>query len=48
MIKTFDMSVVFADGTTRIHYNLSRVAVKRYRQHYVDGLLATHVLLTTH
>lgn len=48
MIKTFDMKVIFADGSTRVHYNLSHVAVKRYRQHYVDGLFATHILLTSH
>ena len=46
MINTFNLKITFADGSTKEHRNISRVAVDHYRQYYIDGLLATHIVIT--
>lgn len=44
MIKTYDMDVAFVDGTTKHFTNLSRVAVKRYKQHF-EYTLCVHFIV---
>lgn len=52
MIKTFDLHVQYIDGTVKHYTNLSRVAVKRYKEYFEDKILVNMILvkdpLTSH
>jgi len=37
MIKTYDMHILYIDGTVKHYTNLSRVAVKHYKDYFNSG-----------
>lgn len=44
-VNTFNMEVFYIDGTTKLHNNISRVAVKRYKEYYMDTLFVISIIV---
>ena len=44
MIKTYDMSIHYRDGSIKNYYNISRVAVKRFKEWYAETLYVDRII----
>ena len=45
-VDTFDLTIMYIDGSVRMHYNVSRVAVKRYKEYYPETLMVDRIIIS--
>lgn len=45
-VQTYDLTIKYIDGSVRMHYNVSRVAVKRYKEYYPETLMVDRIIIS--